>query len=84
MEAGELNVGDEIIIIGPTTGAIPMTVKEIRVDLKPVPRAVKGDRFSIQVDEKNPPQRQALCVVGFRKAPRRQATSRQIKRYSSH
>ena len=52
MEAGELNVGDEILIIGPTTGVIPMTVKEIRVDLKPVPKAVKGDRFSIQVDEK--------------------------------
>lgn len=52
MEAGELNVGDEIIIIGPTTGAIPMTVEEIRVGLKPVPRAVKGDHFSIQVNEK--------------------------------
>lgn len=52
MEAGELNVGDEIIIIGPTTGAIPMTVEEIRVGLKPVPRAVKGNHFSIQVNEK--------------------------------
>ena len=52
MEAGELNVGDEIIIIGPTTGAIPMTVEEIRVGLKPVPRAIKGDHFSIQVNEK--------------------------------
>ena len=52
MEAGELNVGDEVIIIGPTTGAIPMTVEEIRVDLKPVPKAVKGDRFSIKIDEK--------------------------------
>ena len=36
MEAGELHVGDEIIITGPTTGAIPMTLTEIRVDLKPV------------------------------------------------
>ncbi len=52
MEAGELKVGDEVIIIGPTTGAIPMTVEEIRVDLKPVPKAVKGDRFSIKIDEK--------------------------------
>lgn len=52
MEAGELNVGDEILIIGPTTGVIPMTVSEIRVDLKPVQKAVKDDRFSIQVDEK--------------------------------
>lgn len=52
MESGELNVGDEIVITGPTTGAIIMTVDEIRVDLKPVERAVKGDRFSIKVDKK--------------------------------
>ncbi|PWL63376.1 MAG: collagenase-like protease [Bacteroidales bacterium] len=52
MESGELNVGDEIVITGPTTGAIIMTVDEIRVDLKPVKRAVKGDRFSIKVDKK--------------------------------
>lgn len=52
MESGELNVGDEIVITGPTTGAIIMTVDEIRVDLKPVERAVKGDRFSMKVDKK--------------------------------
>ena len=52
MESGELKVGDEIVITGPTTGAIIMTVDEIRVDLKPVERAVKGDRFSIKVDKK--------------------------------
>ena len=52
MEAGELHVGDEIIITGPTTGAIPMTIDEIRVDLKPVEKTVKGERFSIKVAEK--------------------------------
>lgn len=52
MENGELTVGDEIVITGPTTGAIIMTVEEIRVDLKPVERAVKGDRFSIAVPAK--------------------------------
>ena len=52
MEAGELHVGDEIIITGPTTGAIPMTLTEIRVDLKPVEKTVKGERFSIKVAEK--------------------------------
>ena len=52
MESGELKLGDEIVITGPTTGAIIMTVDEIRVDLKPVERAVKGDRFSIKVDKK--------------------------------
>lgn len=52
MEAGELHVGDEIIITGPTTGAIPLTLTEIRVDLKPVEKTVKGERFSIKVSEK--------------------------------
>lgn len=52
MENGEINRGDEIVITGPTTGAIIMTVDEIRVDLKPVERAVKGDRFSLKVPQK--------------------------------
>ncbi len=52
MEAGELHVGDEIIITGPTTGALPMTIEEIRVDLKPVEKTVKGERFSIKTGEK--------------------------------
>ena len=52
MEAGELHLGDEIVITGPTTGAVMLTVKEIRVDLKPVEKTVKGERFSIKVDEK--------------------------------
>ncbi|MBR3100265.1 MAG: U32 family peptidase [Muribaculaceae bacterium] len=52
MEAGELHLGDEILIIGPTTGAVPMQVKEIRVNLKPVEKAVKGDSFSIKTDTK--------------------------------
>lgn len=52
MESGELQVGDEIIITGPTTGAIITTVEEIRVDLKPVEKTIKGERFSIKVAEK--------------------------------
>lgn len=52
MEAGELAVGDEVVITGPTTGALIMTVEEIRVDLKPVEKAVKGDLFSIRTGTK--------------------------------
>lgn len=52
MENDELHVGDEIVITGPTTGAIIMKVEEIRVDLKPVEKTVRGERFSIRVDEK--------------------------------
>ncbi len=51
METKDLKVGDEILITGPTTGVVETTVKEIRVDLKPVSKTVKGDRFSIPVDD---------------------------------
>lgn len=49
MEAGELKVGDEVVITGPTTGAEIVTVEEIRVDLQPVDKAVKGQSISIPV-----------------------------------
>lgn len=52
MESGTLRVGDEILITGPTTGAVMQTVDEIRVDLQPVAETVKGERFSIRVNEK--------------------------------
>ena len=52
MEAGELKTGDEIVITGPTTGAIIMKVPELRFDLKPVEKVVKGQLFSMPVPEK--------------------------------
>ncbi len=52
MENGELRPGDEIVITGPTTGAIILTLEEIRVNLKPVDVARKGDSFSIAVPSK--------------------------------
>ena len=52
IETQSLHVGDEIVITGPTTGAIMTTVEEIRVDLKPVEEAVKGDHFSIKLGQK--------------------------------
>ncbi|MBN2348265.1 MAG: U32 family peptidase [Bacteroidales bacterium] len=50
-EAGTLEVGDEILITGPTTGVIQTTIKEIRVDLKTVQKTKKGDRFSIPMEQ---------------------------------
>ena len=52
MEAGELNVGDEVIITGPTTGAVFLTIDEIQVDCRSVAKAVKGESFSIKVPSK--------------------------------
>ncbi|MDP4274030.1 MAG: U32 family peptidase, partial [Bacteroidota bacterium] len=50
METGTLKNGDEILIIGPTTGVIQTTVKEIRVDLENVNEVSKGKSFSIPLD----------------------------------
>ena len=52
MENGELHRGDEVVITGPTTGALIIKADEIRVGLKSVEKAVKGDSFSIAVPAK--------------------------------
>lgn len=52
MEAGELSVGEEVVITGPTTGALIFKVEEIRVDLKPVQTVKKGTLFSMPVPGK--------------------------------
>ncbi|NPA67761.1 MAG: U32 family peptidase [Chlorobi bacterium] len=51
IQAGEINTGDEIMITGPTTGVLQMTVKELRFDEKPVETVVKGQKISMPVDE---------------------------------
>ncbi|MDE7411191.1 MAG: U32 family peptidase [Paramuribaculum sp.] len=52
VESGEVHVGDEVVITGPTTGALILTVDELRVDLKSVPVARKGESFSMKVPQK--------------------------------
>ncbi len=47
METQDLKVGDEIMIIGPTTGVYEDKISEIRVDLKPVDSTEKGELCSI-------------------------------------
>jgi len=51
METHDLRLGDEIKIIGPTTGVYEDHVSEIRVDLKNVKQTVKGEECSIPVKE---------------------------------
>ncbi len=52
VETGDLKVGSNILIIGPSTGVIEMKVPEIRVDLNPSDKASKGEYCSIPVGEK--------------------------------
>ena len=51
IETHDLEVDDEIKIIGPTTGVYEDMVKEIRLEYDPVKKAVKGDVCSIPVKE---------------------------------
>ncbi len=51
METGSLKIGDEVLILGPTTGVVEIAiVEEIRVDLKPVNETIKGQLFSMKVN----------------------------------
>lgn len=63
MESGSLEVGDEILITGPTTGAVMQTIDEIRVALQPVEKTVKGERFSFKVGEKIRPSDRLYKMV---------------------
>ena len=63
MESGSLKVGDEILITGPTTGAVMQTIDEIRVELNPVKETVKGERFSFKVGEKVRPSDRLYKMV---------------------
>jgi putative protease len=51
LEAQYLEVGNEILITGETTGAYEDTVKEIRVKLEPVEKVEKGTYFSMKTNE---------------------------------
>lgn len=52
MEAGELKVGDEVVVTGPTTGALIFKIEELRLDVSPVESVKKGDLFSTPVPAK--------------------------------
>lgn len=49
METHDLSLGEEIKIIGPTTGVYEDEITEIRVDLSSVKKTVKGELCSIPV-----------------------------------
>jgi putative protease len=51
MESHDLKLGDEVYVIGETTGVYEDMLEEIRLDLKPVQQVVKGDVFSIKTKD---------------------------------
>jgi len=51
VEAQHIAVGDEMMITGETTGVYEDTIEEMRVELQPVHKAVKGNYFSVKTRE---------------------------------
>ncbi len=62
-ESQSLMIGDEIMITGPTTGYIQMTVEEIRLDGIFTDKVKKGDVFSIRVKDKIRPSDKLYKMV---------------------
>jgi len=52
VQSESLKVGDEILIIGPTTGVIETTVTELRYELEKVAEVHKGQAISLPIDIK--------------------------------
>jgi putative protease len=63
IEAAEVSVGDKLLITGPTTGAVFVTLEEARVDLKSVQTVHKGEHFSFKVNEKIRPSDKLYKMV---------------------
>ena len=51
VETGTLELGDPVVIIGPTTGVVETSVKELRVDEVNCERAMKGQLCSLPVEQ---------------------------------
>lgn len=62
-QSHSLSVGDEIIITGPTTGYIQMNVEGLRVNDKETDKVLKGDLFSMVVNEKIRPSDKLYKLV---------------------
>ena len=63
VEATTFNLGDKLLITGPTTGALWLEAKEIRYDLKPVETALQRQRVSIPVPEKVRPNDKLFKLI---------------------
>ena len=67
LEAGGFQVGDKLLIVGPTTGAHYVTAPDIHGDHGPVQKAEKGMRVSIPVPEKTRPSDKLYLIVSSEK-----------------
>ena len=52
LNSGELKIGDKVVIIGPTTGVVYVTIDSMHGNNGPVDSAKKGDLVSVAISEK--------------------------------
>ena len=62
-EASDLHVGDDLLITGPTTGALFLKLEDPRVDLRSVDHVDKGVHVSFKVPEKIRPSDKLYKLV---------------------
>ena len=62
-EASDLHVGDDLLITGPTTGALFLKLEDPRVDLRSVDHVEKGVHVSFKVPEKIRPSDKLYKLV---------------------
>ncbi|MDP3990650.1 MAG: U32 family peptidase [archaeon] len=67
LESGEIKIGDEILITGPTTGVVQTKVKSIFLDEKEVTIAHKGDLITIPIEEKIRQNDKFFVITGSEK-----------------
>jgi putative protease len=63
IEAGSFKEGDKLLITGPTTGVVELEAPEIRVELKAVESAKKGDNCSFTLETKIRPSDKLYKIV---------------------
>jgi len=52
IEAGILRAGEEVLVTGPTTGALSLVPEELRLDDRVVPAGERGMEVTFRVDRK--------------------------------
>ena len=63
LEGHEINLGDQLLITGPTTGVIELIAEEIRVDDSVVEKAIKGVHCSLKTGEKIRPSDKLYKII---------------------
>ena len=63
VETQSLQVGDKVLVTGPTTGALIFDAEDIRLELMQTGRVKKGDRFSLKIPAKVRPSDKLYKLV---------------------